>query len=53
MNERKKRLKKKMFGLLKSLKSNIKSGSWGLVRINLIDLKYLLNQIENIKENEE
>ena len=52
MDERKKILKKRMFKLTKNLWRNIKRESWMMVRINLIDLKYLLNQV-NIMEEEE
>lgn len=50
MDERKKILKKRMLKLTKSLKENIKRESWNMVRINLIDLKYLLNQVDIMEE---
>lgn len=50
MDERKKILKKRMLKLTKSLKENIKRESWNMVRINLIDLKYLLNQADIMEE---
>lgn len=50
MDERKKILKKRILKLTKSLKENIKRESWNMARINLIDLKYLLNQVDIMEE---
>ena len=50
--DRKREIKKQMKSQSRSLEHNIRKERWMTVRMNLIDLKYMLNELESMEEEE-